>query len=378
LAGKQGKRGWGSVRRLPSSRRWQASYMHHLTRHYAEGTFAQRMDAEAWLASERLLIDQDVWTPPKVRAAQRKVKGVTFGEYADTWIEHRNVKTSTKTEYRRLLAGPQKPLQPIELRQLGPETIRSWFAGLSSTPRRRSHAYGLAHAICATAVADGIIAANPCSIPRAMNPPRKREPVILTPAEVALVAGAIKPERLRVLVLIMAWCGLRWGEAIELKRRDIAAGAEVIAVSRAVTHRGSCQIDTPKSGRPRAVVVPPHIRADILDHLDRYVAKAPDALVFPAFRDGCHLNDSVFAKHFRPALKTVGREGVRIHDLRHFAGTQAARVGSLRETMARLGHSTVAASMRYQALVSEADAALAEALSGLAAVKPEKGSEKAG
>jgi hypothetical protein len=54
-------------------------------------------------------------------------------------------------------------------------------------------------------------------------------------------------------------------------------------------------------------------------------------------------------------------------DLRHFAGTQAARVGSVAETMSRLGHSTVAASMRYQSMISGRDRALAEALSELAA-----------
>jgi integrase len=96
------------------------------------------------------------------------------------------------------------------------------------------------------------------------------------------------------------------------------------------------------------------------------VAKSPEALVFPALRDGCHLNDSVFAKHFAPALKTIGREKVRIHDLRHFSGAQTARVGNLAESMARLGHSTARASMIYQHMVSGRDAAVADALSALA------------
>ena len=56
---------------------------------------------------------------------------------------------------------------------------------------------------------------------------------------------------------------------------------------------------------------------------------------------------------------------MRVHDLRHFAGTQTARVGTLRETMDRLGHSTVAASLVYQGLVSGRDVEVAEALSKL-------------
>ena len=46
----------------------------------------------------------------------------------------------------------------------------------------RSHAYGLLHGICATAVADGLLADNPCHIQRVMNTPRQRQPVILTVA----------------------------------------------------------------------------------------------------------------------------------------------------------------------------------------------------
>jgi integrase len=68
-----------------------------------------------------------------------------------------------------------------------------------------------------------------------------------------------------------------------------------------------------------------------------------------------------------PALKSSGVQHVRIHDLRHFAGTQVARVGNLVETMNHLGHSTVTASLRYQHQVNGRDVEIAEALSELAA-----------
>ncbi|MDH6247995.1 integrase, partial [Mycobacterium sp. OTB74] len=59
---------------------------------------------------------------------------------------------------------------------------------------------------------------------------------------------------------------------------------------------------------------------------------------------------------------------VRVHDLRHFAGTMTASVGTLRETMDRLGHSTVKAAMIYQGIAAGRDRAVADGLSGLAAV----------
>jgi integrase len=146
--------------------------------------------------------------------------------------------------------------------------------------------------------------------------------------EVAALADTIQPQRLRAFVLVLAWTGLRWGEAIELQRRDIAEGCEAIRVSRAVTHRDACRVDTPKSGKGRSVNVPPRIREDLQRHLDTYVGEDPTAQLFPAAR-GCHLNDRVFRDYLAPVLKSIGREGMRIHDLRHFAGTQAARVGNM-------------------------------------------------
>ena len=199
-----------------------------------------------------------------------------------------------------------------------------------------------------------------------MNPPTKRQAVVLDVPEIAKLADAIQP-RFKALVLISAWCGLRWGEVTELRRRDVDELVEVIHVQRGVTRtRDGYEIATPKSGLARTVVVPPHIRADLKHHLDVHTAADADALLFPN-NSGDHLNDTVFRRcMFRRALQSIGREGVRVHDLRHFAGTQIARVANLPESMARLGHSTVRASLIYQQVVSGRDAEVAAALSELA------------
>ena len=121
-----------------------------------------------------------------------------------------------------------------------------------------------------SAVDDGLLTENPCAIKRAMNAPRRRQPVILEVDEMAALADAIEAARLRALVLISAWCGLRWGEVIELRRKDVSVDASLLSVGRGATHRGGCRIDTPKSGKPRVVVVPPHIRAELKRHLDAF------------------------------------------------------------------------------------------------------------
>jgi integrase len=338
-------------------------------RHYAAKTFTARMDAEYWIADERRLIERGQWVSPEKREAEIVAQHITLAEYAETWIRERNVKPRTRIGYESLWENHISTLGKVALVHLTPETVRSWYAGLGTEHvRRNSHAYGLLHAILATAVSDQLIPTNPANLSRAMNPPTKRQPVILDVEQVATLADTIKPERMRALVLVLAWTGLRWGEAIELERRDVAEGAKAIRVSRAVTHRDGCRRDTPKSGKGRSVIVPPHIRADLLAHLDKRVGKDPTAQLFPAVR-GCHLNDRVFRDYLAPALKAIGREDVRIHDLRHFAGTQAARVGNLPETMARLGHSTPKASLIYQGIASGRAEEVAAALSKLAGHK---------
>ena len=65
-------------------------------------------------------------------------------------------------------------------------------------------------------------------------------------------------------------------------------------------------------------------------------------------------------------LPAVVVEGLRVHDLRHTAGTLAtAAGGSLREVMDRLGHSTTVAAVRYQHVMADRDAAIARELNRL-------------
>ncbi|MEZ0355507.1 tyrosine-type recombinase/integrase [Mycobacterium sp. SA01] len=369
MTGKKGHRGWGWIRRLPSGN-LQASYIGtDMIRHAAPSTFTSRMDAEHWLSNERRLIERGEWTPPKQRAAEVAARATTVGDYADRWIEHRNIKPRTRSMYRDLLRLHIDPkLGKVAIGSLTPDAVRNWFSSLGvEHTRRNSHAYGLLNAVCNTAVADGLIEKNPCQLARVMNPARKREPTILTPREVAALADAIKPDRLKALVLLSAWCGVRWGEVSELRRKDVSSDYTVLNVARAVTRRdGQYRVDTPKSGKGRAIVIPPHVRPAIEHHLNAHVGESPDALLFPAASGG-HMNDRVFSReYFAKALKAIGRETLRVHDLRHFAGTQTARVGNLVETMGRLGHSTVKASLIYQQIVTGRDHEVAEALSKLA------------
>jgi integrase len=316
VPGKAGCRGWGHVRRERSGR-WSASYVGpDGNRHRPPMTFERRVGAEGWLVDERRALerDRDAWLPPAVREAQRWVPGETVGEYGSQHIAQRRLKPGTRDLYESLFSRLVVPvLGGVPVRGLTSHQIRHWYAGLDSAYRSRNgQAYALVHSIMETAVEDGLVQVNPCQIKGVTNPPATRQAVILTVEELATVADTV-PERYRALVLLSAWCGLRFGEITELRRRDIGAGCETVSVARAVTHRGGCRIDTPKSGKARNVVVPPHIRLVLKHHLDMFTEPGAEALVFAPARGGCHLANKVFARALRPALKDIGREDMHVH-----------------------------------------------------------------
>jgi integrase len=368
MAGRKGRRGWGRIRQLPNKgKRWQASYVWPPfgTRHNAPTTFSTRALAERWLAAERMLIERGEWTPPKTRIHREVLKAQTFGDYATRWIAERPLKESSRREYERMYRSfMADELGPIPLHALDAATVRAWFANLDTTPARKHKTYGRLASIVGTAVSDGLLSPNPCQL-NVSKPPRQLKPAELTPAEVAQLASNIAPQRFSALVLIGAWCGLRIGELIGLQRGDVSEDYSRITVSRQVDHSGGCHVTSVKQNEQHTVVIPPHIRADIKHHLDTNVGAEPDALLFPG--KGCHLSETSLRNSWHAAVKSIGRTNIRVHDLKHHAGTATARVGAtLAENMARLGHRSVAASLVYQHSVAGRDEEIAAALSELA------------
>lgn len=363
------RRGFGNARRLPSGR-YQARYtgpdgVHHR----APATFDTHDDALAWLRDERRLIDWGTWTPPGERSATEKATSVSLREWAERWLLERDLTPKTRALYRDLLDSRILPILGDEsLTHITPATVRAWYAGLGQAhPTRTAHAYSLLRTIMGTAVSDGLIGSNPCQIARAGKSPKRRELDVLTPAELAAVVEAM-PDRYRVAVLVSAWCALRFGELIELRRRDVSDDGAVLRIRRAaVMVDGKFIVGPPKSAEGiRDVSVPPHVVPRLLDHLDTYTAGGRDALVFPTSR-ATRISQATFTKPFKAALATIGRESVRVHDLRHFGAVAAAQAGATtRELMDRLGHSTPSMAMNYQHVAKDRPAVIAARMSQLA------------
>ncbi|MDC8981705.1 tyrosine-type recombinase/integrase [Mycobacterium marinum] len=332
--------------------------------------FVSKMNAEAWLKKERdykerAIVTGETWKPPRGRAVEKKAKVLTLAEYGKTVIDQRILKPRTRLEYEAKCAQLIEPkLGRVAVRDLSTTAVRAWFSALDpKLATRNAHAYGILSMICNTAVRDGLLDRNPCQIVGATNPKAKKKVKPVSTVELHAIADKLAAEentaRFKALVLLAGWCGLRYGEVSELRRRDFNADCSVLTVSRAVTHsldptasKGAssrCRIDTTKNGEERTVTIPPHIREDVKAHLASHTGKSPASLLFTPARGGCHLGDCVFNKDvFQKAAKDLGREDLSAHDLRRFAGSKNAQVGTLTENMARLGHKTVEAALRYQ------------------------------
>jgi integrase len=96
----------------------------------------------------------------------------------------------------------------------------------------RSHAYSLLKSIFRTAVAHRLVTESPVAVEGATARSTPKDITLLTIAQVQALADAM-PARHRLLVLLAAWCGLRFGELTGLRSRDINLDQETITIEQA-------------------------------------------------------------------------------------------------------------------------------------------------
>jgi integrase len=279
MANKPGgtRRSFGNVRRLPSGR-FQATYPgQDGVRRTGGGSFPTRTAAATWLEDVQADMRRGLWRRPEL-GAQR------LDDYAIAWLTSRDdFKPRTRDLYARLLDLHILPtLGPTQLDQITAPLVREWHRELGSRtgPTARAQAYRLLRTVLNQAVRDLALAHNPCVIANG-GTAKAAERVPATLAELDVIAAAV-PARYRMLVLAGAWSGLRFGELTALRRRDVDMKKLAFSVTRGM-HRvqGEWITTGPKSDAGRRTVhLPPHLRDGLVEHVDRFVGRSPDALVF--------------------------------------------------------------------------------------------------
>jgi len=304
--------------------------------------FDRKIDAQRWLDEQTVALVHGSYVHPERSR-------LTVGQWAETWLAGRaHLKPKTLASYRSLLSTRVLPTwQRVPLSKVAHSDVVAWVAamrveGLSASRTRQ--AYHVLTSMLDAAVRDGRLARNPAAgvdLPRLPTTDRR----YLTHAQLAVLAEHCGPHRL--LVLVLGYTGLRWGEAAALRVRRVDLPRGRIEVAESVTDvNGRMVFGPPKSHARRRVPVPRFLQDDLADQL---TGLGPDDLVFPS-QVGTPLRVQNFRRsQFDRAAAAGGLEGLVPHELRHTAASLAIASGaSIKGVQSMLGHASAAMTLdRY-------------------------------
>lgn len=342
------RRRFGAVRQLKSGR-WQARFRDPATGDLraAPHTFDTKTDADVWLTTTEAAIIRGAFRDPDAGK-------ITVAEWGERWFASAlpHLKHRTVTLYAgliRLWINPR--VGGYELSAVRPIHIKEWLAGLQkaglSASRTRT-AYRVLSQIFASAVDNDLITATPC---RGIKLPRlpETEPHILSTSEVERLISHLRPPH-DLLVKILAYAGLRIGEAFALRRTDVDLANGLIWVDEALAEVGGrLFFDTPKSHQRRPLTLPAYLVKELRDHLASRVAKDPEALLFVG-RTGQPLRYNSWRRtHFDKAVDLAGLKDVTPQDLRATHASQVADRHGVMAAAKRLGHANASVTTRHYA-----------------------------
>jgi len=188
------------------------------------------------------------------------------------------------------------------------------------------------------AVKDGRISKNPAKGVRRPRAARSHM-IYLTHGQVDELAVACEPDG--TLVRVLAYTGIRWGEAAALRVGRVDLTRRRLSIDEATSEVGGRVIfGTPKTHKQRSVPFP----AFLTDPLAAATAgKGADDLVFTAPGGGVLRNTNFRSRVFDRAKKELGLPGLRVHDLRHTAASLAIASGAnVKAVQSMLGHASAA------------------------------------
>jgi integrase len=285
---------------------------------------------------------------------------VDFAGIADKWLDARHdLRPSTWWKYRGLLDNHVNvrwgnlPLSAIER-----EEIATWVAALLKSkedgggglgPSQARHAYRVLTMVLEWCVPTRL-ARNPA---RGIKLPVRpdNEHVYLSYQQVEKLANAsatlttkyARPTACaainRALILLLAYTGLRWGEAaslrigrVDLDKRRIRVATTFYEV-KGVQHEG-----LPKTGKARTVPIPASLVPVLTEVIDN---RARDELVFTTNRAMSLRANNWRVREFNAAVTAAKLDGLGLtpHKLRHTAASLAIAAGAdVKVIQQMLGH----------------------------------------
>jgi integrase len=166
---------------------------------------------------------------------------------------------------------------------------------------------------------------------------------VFSPEDVWALVRAADSEQDAAIYLTAAFTGLRMGELLALRWRDVDFAGSVLRV------RGSYSVGvltTPKSGKVRSVPLAGDVAAALARLGKRMDWVGEDDLVFAGSAGG-YLDGSALRRRYKDALVAAGLRRLRFHDLRHTFGTRMIARADIRRVQEWMGHADIQTTMRY-------------------------------
>ena len=285
---------------------------------------------------------------------------LTVGEHLEQWLadvvkpsaSHRTY--STNAQQVRDHIAPM--LGRIKLKELRKAHIDRLYrekldSGLSHATVRRVHA--VLHRALEEAVKGDLIPRNPAT--HANKPKVKQDEIEpLDTSQAAAFLKAAKGDRFEALYILCLMCGLRQGEALALRWRDIDLDGGTLRVNlqlQRVRDGGGLRFSEPKNASRRTVGLPQRAVSALKSHRKRQLEEKlaagslyrDEGLVF-ASRHGTPIDaQNVVNRYYKPLLKRASLPPIRFHDLRHSCLSLLAQRGEpIRDLQALAGHATAA------------------------------------
>lgn len=309
-------------------------------------SFERKRDAEVWLANQKTALARGEWVDPRAGTATLEV-------WAVDWLRGRRVAPATHARDEAIIKSLIVPaLGRLQLGRISAEMLRGWVADMEragKSPATISKAFGLVSQMLEQAVRDNRLGRSPA---RYVDLPRetREEMRFLTADQVATLVDATD-DRYRAMVLLAAYSGLRWGELAGLKVDALDLPRGRLHVLRTVGEvKGKVIEGDPKTASSRRAVAIPRFVADALAahlaKLRRLRPIGPNGWVFPAPAGGPLRRNAFRNRVWEPAIRAVGLEGVRFHDLRHTHAALLIAQGEHPKTIqSRLGHASISTTL---------------------------------